>query len=175
MSGYRLPSGGRIDRRRNVSFTWDGTRHVGLAGDTVASALMAHGERILGRSFKYHRPRGIMTAGIEEGGALVTLGRGASRIPNVKPTQAEIHDGLEVHGQNAWPSVRYDLMAVNNLLGRFFGAGFYYKTFFGVTGRGTREWMFFERFIRRAAGMGTPGDGPDPDHYEIVNLSLIHI
>jgi sarcosine oxidase subunit alpha len=169
MTGFRLPRGGRIDRGRNVGFTWDGTRHVGLVGDTVASALMAHGERVLGRSFKYHRPRGIMTAGIEEGGALVTLGRGAHAIPNVKPTQAEIHDGLEVHGQNAWPSVRLDLMSVNGLLGRFFGAGFYYKTFFGVTGRGTREWMFFERFIRRAAGMGTPSGRPDPDAYEIVN------
>ncbi len=105
MSGYRLPTGGRIDRGRNVTFTWDGTRHVGCPGDTVASALLAHGERVLGRSFKYHRPRGVMTAGIEEGGALVTLGRGADRIPNVKATQAEIHDGLEVSGQNAWPSV----------------------------------------------------------------------
>ncbi len=169
MSGYRLPKGGRIERGRSVSFSWDGTRHIGHPGDTVASALMAHGERVLGRSFKYHRPRGVMSAGIEEGGALVTLGSGAARIPNVKATQAEIHEGLEVSGQNAWPSVRWDLGAVNNSLGRFFGAGFYYKTFFGVTGRGTREWMFFERFIRRAAGMGTPSDRPDPDQYEIVN------
>ena len=169
MTGYRLPRGGRIDRSRTVSFTWDGTRHIGHPGDTVASALMAHGERVLGRSFKYHRPRGVMTAGIEESGALVTLGSGAARVPNVKATQAEIHEGLDVSGQNAWPSVRWDLGAVSNLLGRFFTAGFYYKTFFGVTGRGTREWMFFERFIRRAAGMGTPSDRPDPDSYEIVN------
>ena len=169
MTGYRLPRGGRIDRGRSVSFTWDGTRHIGHPGDTVASALMAHGERVLARSFKYHRPRGVMTAGIEEGGALVTLGSGATRIPNVKATQAEIHDGLEVRGQNAWPSVRWDMGAVSGLLGRFFAAGFYYKTFFGVTGRGTREWMFFERFIRRAAGMGSASDRPDPDHYEIVN------
>ena len=169
MTGYRLPRGGRIDRGRSVSFTWDGTRHIGHPGDTVASALMAHGERVLARSFKYHRPRGVMTAGIEEGGALVTLGSGAARIPNVKATQAEIHDGLEVSGQNAWPSVRWDLGAVSGLLGRFFAAGFYYKTFFGVTGRGTREWMLFERFIRRAAGMGLASDQPDPDQYEIVN------
>lgn len=169
MSGFRLTNGGRIDRNRNVGFTWDGTRHVGHPGDTVASALMAHGERVLGRSFKYHRPRGIMTAGIEEGGALISLGTGARRTPNLKPAQVEIHEGLEAWGQNAWPSVRFDLMAVNDLLGRFFGAGFYYKTFFGLSGRGTREWMFFERFIRRAAGMGAASEEPDPDNYEIVN------
>ena len=169
MSGYRLPSGGRVDRRRNVNFTWDSTRHVGHAGDTVASALMAHGIRVLGRSFKYHRPRGVMSAGVEESGAIVSLWSGERRITNVKATTAEIVEGLEVHGQNAWPSVRWDIGAVNNALGRFFGAGFYYKTFFGITGRGTWEWMQFEKFIRRAAGMGRATDQPDPDHYETVH------
>ena len=169
MTGYRLPSGGRIDRARSVSFTWDGTRHVGCAGDTVASALMAHGERVLGRSFKYHRPRGIMSAGVEEGGAIVSVGQGARRITNVKASMAEIYEGMQVFGQNAWPSVRRDLGAVNDLLGRFFGAGFYYKTFMGVWGRGTWEWMQFEKLIRRAAGMGRASDAPDPDSYEIVN------
>ena len=169
MSGYRLNSGGRIDRAKNVSFTWDGTRHIGHGGDTIASALMAHGERVLGRSFKYHRPRGIMSAGVEEGGAIVSVGSGARRVTNVKAPAAEIVDGMEVWGQNAWPSVRWDIGGVNNLLGRFFGAGFYYKTFFGLTGRGTWEWMQFEKLIRRAAGMGRATDQPDPDHYVTVH------
>ena len=169
MTGYRLKEGGRVDRSTNVSFTWDGTRHIGFAGDTVASALMAHGERVLGRSFKYHRPRGIMSAGVEESGAIVSLWSGARRVTNVKATMAEIAPGLEVYGQNAWPSVRRDFGAINNALGQFFGAGFYYKTFFGLTGRGTWEWMQFEKLIRRAAGMGRASKEEDPDHYEIVH------
>ncbi|MEM7742650.1 MAG: sarcosine oxidase subunit alpha family protein [Pseudomonadota bacterium] len=169
MTGFRLPEGGRIDRTRTVSFTFDGTRHLGCAGDTVASALMAHGEQIIGRSFKYHRPRGIMSAGVEESGAIISTGSGARRVTNVKAPMAEIHDGLEVVGQNAWPSVAFDLGAVNNLLGRFFGAGFYYKTFFGITGRGTWEWMQFEKVIRKAAGMGRASDQPDPDQYECLH------
>jgi len=169
MSGYRLPRGGRVDRTRAVSFAWDRKRFIGYPGDTVASALMARGVRTLARSFKYHRPRGIMSAGVEESGAIVSLWSGARRVTNVKATTAEIVDGLEVHGQNAWPSVRLDLGAVNNLMGRFFGAGFYYKTFMGLAGRGTWEWMQFEKVIRRAAGMGRASDQPDPDHYEVVH------
>ncbi|MFK7942911.1 MAG: sarcosine oxidase subunit alpha family protein [Paracoccaceae bacterium] len=169
MTGYRLPQGGLIDRTRNVNFTWDGTRHVGCAGDTVASALMAHGERIIGRSFKYHRPRGIMSAGVEESGAIVSLWSGPERVTNVKATTTEIAEGLEVRGQNAFPSVRWDLGEVNNLAGRFFGAGFYYKTFFGLTRQGTWEWMQFEKIIRQAAGMGRSSTSPDPDHYEVVH------
>ncbi len=169
MSGYRLDRGGRVDRTKSVNFTWDGTRHIGYRGDTIASALMAHGVRTLGRSFKYHRPRGVSTAGVEEPGALVSLYSGEKRITNARATTTEIVEGLEVHGQNAWPSVRFDISAVNNLMGRFFSAGFYYKTFFGITGRGTWEWMQFEKIIRRAAGMGRATDRPDPDHYETVH------
>ena len=110
-----------------------------------------------------------MSAGVEESGAVVSLWKGPERIANVKATQAEIVPGLEVWGQNAWPSVRLDLGSVNNLMGRFFGAGFYYKTFFGITGKGTWEWMQFEKLIRRAAGMGRASDKPDPDQYEIVH------
>ncbi|MEM7424352.1 MAG: 2Fe-2S iron-sulfur cluster-binding protein, partial [Pseudomonadota bacterium] len=169
MTGYRLSTGGLVDRETAVSFTWDNTRYVGFAGDTVAATLMARGERVIGRSFKYHRPRGIMSAGVEESGAVVSMWQGARRVANVKATQIEAVDGLEVYGQNAWPSVRMDFGEVNNLLGRFFGAGFYYKTFFGLTGRGTWEWMQFEKLIRRAAGMGRASDKPDPDQYEIVH------
>jgi sarcosine oxidase subunit alpha len=131
---------------------------------------MANGERVLGRSFKYHRPRGIMSAGVEESGALVTVGVGDRRDPNVRATTQELYDGLASQGQNAWPSVRFDLGSVNNLLSRFFVAGFYYKTFMGLPpfewGSGTGMWMRYEKLIRRAAGMGEASRAPDPDHYE---------
>ena len=169
MTGFRLASGGTVERDRRLSFTWDGRRMTGLAGDTLASALMAGGERVLARGFKYHRPRGVMAAGPEEAGALVTLGTGARREPNARASTVELVQGLAASGQNAWPSVRFDLGRVNDLMGRFFAAGFYYKTFFGFTGRGTWEWMQFEKAIRRAAGMGSASREPDPDAYEIVN------
>ncbi|MBT6824699.1 MAG: hypothetical protein HOA60_01045, partial [Rhodospirillales bacterium] len=122
MTASRMPGGGLIDRSKTVSFTWDKQQVTGFQGDTVASALLAHGETILGRSFKYHRPRGVMSAGVEESGAIVTTGEGARRDPNVKATLQEIHDGLVVTGQNAWPSVRHDLGAISNLFSRFFSA-----------------------------------------------------
>ena len=168
MSGYRLAQGGIVDRARPLGFTWDGREMQGLAGDTLASALMANGEHILARSFKYHRPRGVMSAGPEEGGALVTVGAGARREPNAKATQIELCQGLLAGGQHAWPNVRFDLGRVNDVFSRFLAAGFYYKTFIGL-GRGTGQWMFFEKFIRRAAGMGTASREPDPDSYEIVH------
>ncbi len=170
MSARRLTDGGRIDRSQTLRFTWDERGLSGHPGDTLASALLASGERLLGRSFKYHRPRGVMSAGVEESGALVTLGRAARRDPNVKATTQELFEGLAAAGQNAWPNVRYDLGAVNGLLSRFFVAGFYYKTFMGVPpfewGRGTGMWMRYEKLIRRAAGMGTASRAPDPDRYE---------
>ena len=168
MTAFRLRDGGIVDRTRPLRFTWDGRTYTGLAGDTLASALMANGIGVVGRSFKYHRPRGVMTAGPEEGGALVTTGRHAYRTPNEKATMVELFDGLTAEGQNAWPNVRLDLGEINSLLGRFFAAGFYYKTFMGL-GRGTREWMVFERFIRRAAGMGSAARAPDPDAYDHVH------
>ena len=168
MSGFRLPAGGVVDRARSLDFTWDGHAMRGYSGDTLASALMANGEHVLGRSFKYHRPRGVMSAGPEEGGALVTVGAGARREPNAKATQVELSQGLVATGQNAWPNVRFDLGRVNDVFNRFLSAGFYYKTFMGV-GKGTGEWMFFEKFIRKAAGMGSASREPDPDSYDIVH------
>ncbi|HUF55601.1 MAG TPA: 2Fe-2S iron-sulfur cluster-binding protein [Thermohalobaculum sp.] len=168
MTGFRLRSGGVVDRTRPVSFRWDGTAFTGLAGDTLASALLANGERIVGRSFKYHRPRGVVSAGVEEAGAVVGVGRGARHEPNAKATLVELHEGLTASGQNGWPSVRADIAQFNDLFGRFFAAGFYYKTFIGL-GRGTAQWMFFERFIRRAAGLGTASREADPDAYEYVH------
>ena len=126
MTAQRLPKGGHIDRTCPLTFHWDGTSMSGYAGDTLASALMANGEQILGRSFKYHRPRGIMSAGVEESGALVTVGQGAKQDANVRATTQPLYEGLIARGQNAWPSVRLDFGAINNLFGRFFAAGFYY-------------------------------------------------
>ena len=170
MTAQRLPKGGHIDRTCPLTFHWDGTSMSGYAGDTLASALMANGEQILGRSFKYHRPRGIMSAGVEESGALVTVGQGAKQDANVRATTQPLYEGLIARGQNAWPSVRLDFGAINNLFGRFFAAGFYYKTFMGLPpfewGRGTGMWMRYEKIIRKAAGMGTASREPDPDHYE---------
>ncbi len=175
MSASRLKTGGHIDRTREIEFRWDNTRYTGFKGDTLASALLANGETIFGRSFKYHRPRGVMSAGVEESGAIVTTGKANRRDPNVKATTQEIFPGLEARGQNAWPNVRRDFGAVNNLMGRFFSAGFYYKTFMGIPpfewGRkGTGIWMQYEKLIRRAAGMGKASREPDPDHYEHGHL-----
>ncbi len=170
MSARRLPSGGRIERAKTVRFTWDGGSLTGHPGDTLSSALMAAGERVIGRSFKYHRPRGVMSAGVEESGAMVTIGEGARRDPNVRASTQEVYDGLAAYGQNAWPSVRFDLGAAAGLFSRFFAAGFYYKTFIGVPlfewGSGTGLWMQYEKVIRRAAGMGEASRQPDPDGYE---------
>ena len=170
MTARRLDAGGRIDRSHSLKFNWDGRLLRGFQGDTLASALMANGENLIGRSFKYHRPRGIMSAGVEESGALVTVGAGAKRDANVKATTCELFDGLAAAGQNAWPNVRHDLGAVSNLFSRFLAAGFYYKTFMGLPpfewGQGTGWWMKYEKIIRRAAGMGTASREPDPDAYE---------
>jgi sarcosine oxidase subunit alpha len=170
VSARRLDAGGRIDRSRILRFSWDDQALSGHPGDTLASALIAANEPVLGRSFKYHRPRGVMSAGVEESGAIVTLGDGAHRDANVKATTQELFEGLVSSGQNAWPNVRFDLGATSNLMSRFFSAGFYYKTFMGVPpfewGSGTGMWMRYEKIIRRSAGMGTASRQPDPEHYE---------
>jgi methylglutamate dehydrogenase subunit C len=159
----RLAAGGLIDRSLPLSFTFDGHRMEGYGGDTLASALVANGVRLVGRSFKYHRPRGIFTAGPEEPSALVELRGGAHREPNTKATMVELHEGLDAASQNRWPSLRYDVGAVNSLLSPFFVAGFYYKTFMWPA----RFWeTLYEPLIRRAAGLGRASGVPDPDHYE---------
>jgi len=167
MTSRRLPDGGRIDRTQALRFTWDGAQLTGHPGDTLAAALLANGVQLVGRSFKYHRPRGVMSAGVEESGALVTVGHGARRDANVRASTQELYAGLAAAGQNAWPNVRFDLGAAANLFGRFLPAGFYYKTFMGPRWlRGTVVWMLCEKFIRRAAGMGAASRLPDPDQYE---------
>ena len=158
----RLSTGGRIDRSRPLGFSLEGRALSGYAGDTLASALLANGITLAGRSFKYHRPRGFLAAGVEEPNALMTLGSGGRTTPNVAATVIELHEGLQAQRQNGSPSVDFDLMAVNSLLAPLLGAGFYYKTFMGPR-RGS--WMFYEPFIRRAAGLGRALHERDPDRY----------
>jgi len=172
MTSSRLPSGGRVDRTRPIRFTFDGKTYSGFAGDTLASALLANGVRLFGRSFKYHRPRGLLAAGYEEPNALVTVTTDGAREPNIRATELEIHDGLVAESQNRNPALAFDAMAINQIAGKTFSAGFYYKTFMGpVIGplKGTRFWMFCERFIRRAAGLGSAGTQADPGRYERMN------
>jgi len=160
---FRLPSGGTaLDRARPVSFSFDGKRMSGLAGDTLASALLANGVRLVGRSFKYHRPRGIFSAGPEEPNALVGLRRGDRHEPNTRATMVELYDGLEAESQNRWPSLRFDVMGLNDKLSPLLPAGFYYKTFMWPP----RGWMTYEHYIRRAAGLGTAPAARDPDRYD---------
>ena len=158
----RTAQGGRIDRSTPVQFKFDGATITGFQGDTVAATLLAHGKHLVARSFKYHRPRGIMAAGVEETNALLTAGLGDNTEPNIAATVLETHNGLITRTQNAWPSVNFDLMAVNNLLSSVFVAGFYYKTFMPSL----KGWMFFEHFIRKAAGLGKATESPDPDRYD---------
>jgi sarcosine oxidase subunit alpha len=163
MSGHRLGKGGLIDRQRALTFQFDGRRFTGHAGDTVASALLANGVQLVGRSFKYHRPRGILTAGSEEPNALVELRTGARREPNTRATVAELFDGLEATSQNRWPSLGFDVGAINSLLSPIFVAGFYYKTFMWPAAFWEKV---YEPLIRKAAGLGRASEQSDPDIYE---------
>jgi heterotetrameric sarcosine oxidase alpha subunit len=161
----RLASGGVLDRTRRIAFSFDGVTYSGHPGDTLASALLANGVKLVGRSFKYHRPRGILSAGSEEPNAIVELRTAAYREPNTKATMAELFDGMEAHSQNRWPSLQYDLMSVNGLLSSVFVAGFYYKTFMWPAALWEK---LYEPMIRRAAGLGRAADDADPDTYEKV-------
>jgi heterotetrameric sarcosine oxidase alpha subunit len=158
----RLATGGLIDRERPLSFRFDGRSYGGYEGDTLASALLANGVRLVGRSFKYHRPRGIWGAGSEEPNALVELRTGARREPNTRATVIELYDGLEATSQNRWPSLNFDLMAVTSLAAPLIGAGFYYKTFMWPASFWEKV---YEPMIRRAAGLGRSARETDPDTY----------
>jgi sarcosine oxidase subunit alpha len=163
MSGLRLPTGGRVDRAAPVRFTFDGKSFTGYKGDTLASALLANGVKLVGRSFKYHRPRGILTAGSEEPNALVEVGTGANRTPNTRATMLEIYEGLEAQSQNRFPSLAFDALSVNDVMSPFLSAGFYYKTFMWPASFWEKV---YEPIIRRAAGLGRLSGLPDPEHYE---------
>ena len=161
----RLPAGGRIDRATRLHFTFNGKRYVGHAGDTLASALLANGVHVVARSWKYHRPRGIVASGVEEPNAVVQLETGASTVPNARATEVMLYDGLVASSVNAWPSVDLDLMAVAGFFARIMPAGFYYKTFMWPKS----FWRRYEHYIRKGAGLGTAPAEPDPDRYDKMN------
>ncbi len=160
----RLPSGGIVDRAQPLPFEFDGVAYEGLAGDTLAAALLANGKHLVGRGFKYHRPRGIAGAGVDEPNAFVRLGRDARTEPNVRATTQELFAGLEAASQNCWPSVRFDIGAINDFVSRLIPAGFYYKTFMWPPA--PKWWLRYERVIRHAGGVGRVPTLPDPDAYE---------
>lgn len=165
---FRTDTGGRVDRAASLAFEFDGRAYTGLSGDTLASALLANGVHLVGRSFKYHRPRGILAAGCEEPNALVRVMRGAGReTPNLRATQVELYAGLAAESQNRWPGLRADAGALAGLAAPLLPAGFYYKTFMGPGWPGaTVLWSrVFEPLIRRAAGLGRAPSAPDPDAY----------
>ncbi|MGH8130314.1 MAG: sarcosine oxidase subunit alpha family protein [Steroidobacteraceae bacterium] len=160
---YRLDSGGHINRSQPIRMRWNGRMLTAFAGDTIASALLANDVHIVGRGMKLHRPRGVLSAGAEEPNALVTLGRGAELEPSARATMIPVREGLEVHAQNAWPSVRFDFGRVLDLTAPLWHAAFYHKTFKWPS------WDFYEWWIRRTAGIAKPPRQPDPARYDAVN------
>ena len=156
-------SGGLVDRSQSLNFTFDGKSYQGHTGDTLASALLANDVRLMGRSFKYHRPRGVFSSGSEEPNALVELRSGPRQEPNTRATVTELFDGLEAKSQNRVGSLGFDLLAVNDLMSPFFAAGFYYKTFMWPKAFWEK---LYEPMIRRAAGLGSLTHQPDPDSYD---------
>jgi sarcosine oxidase subunit alpha len=164
MTAYRLDKGGLVVRGRQIPFRFDGKNYTGFGGDTLASALLANDVLLMGRSFKYHRPRGLVTAGSAEPNALVTIGEDGRSEPNVRATMAELHEGLVSESQNRWPSLKNDIGAVNSVLSPFLSAGFYYKTFMWPKAFWEKV---YEPLIRKAAGLGKLSiSAPDPDSYE---------
>ncbi len=161
----RIAGKGLNPNAKPLTFTFDGRTYTGLEGDTLASALLANGVRLVGRSFKYHRPRGILTAGSEEPNALVTTGEGPAQDPNQRATTLELYDGLVARSQNAWPSLKYDAMAINDIASPFLSAGFYYKTFMWPQSFWEK---LYEPIIRRAAGLGALSGQANEDLYEKV-------
>lgn len=166
MSGYRLalPFGTRIDRSRPLRFRFEGRPLTGFAGDTLASALLAQGVMHVGRSFKLHRPRGILSCGVEEPTGLLDVGQEGFRTPNTRATDVYLEEGLVARPGNCWPSLRFDVGALNQRLAAYLPAGFYYKTFMWP------HWHVFEPVIRRMAGLGVAADRPDPEEYAETSM-----
>ncbi len=163
----RLAKGGRINRDKPLVFSFDGRRMMGYEGDTLASALLANGVDVIGRSFKYSRARGIMTAGVEEPNAVLQVGATeATQTPNIKATEQTLYDGLVCNPVNGWPNVEADAMGlVGKLGGQLMSPGFYYKTFMWPKS----QWENYEKFIRKAAGLGRSPKVPDADRYDHMN------
>lgn len=158
----RLPESGSINRSTPLRFTFNGKAYTGYEGDTLAAALIANGVDLIGRSFKYHRPRGVYSAGTEEPNALVTVGKSIEARPNLRATEVYLTNGMTAKSQNCWPSVEHDIGAATGLVSRVIGAGFYYKTFMWPA----KAWKTYEYFIRHAAGLGSPPEGPDEATYD---------
>ncbi|MEL7106204.1 MAG: sarcosine oxidase subunit alpha family protein [Pseudomonadota bacterium] len=169
MSAKRIDGGRRLDRSKPLSFTFNGKKMQGFQGDTLASALLANGQTLVGRSFKYHRQRGIVTSGPEEPNALINLGKGKTFEPNARATTTELFDGLIARSQNHWPSLEWDIGAINDKMARFLPAGFYYKTF--IHPRPLWKHVF-EPFIRQSAGLGQAPRHRDADRYEHFNVTV---
>ena len=162
-NNLRIKSSKYIDETTVISFKFNGKKYNGFKGDTLASALLANNIHLVGRSFKYHRPRGIMTSGSEEPSAIVQVGNDkAMTEPNVRATEIEIYEGLEANSQNCWPSVNFDVGGINNFISSFLPAGFYYKTFMWPAS----FWEKYEYFIRHSAGLGKSPTKPDKDIYD---------
>ena len=163
----RLSNGGRIDRNKVLSFTFNGQVYKGFEGDSLAAALLANGVDIIGRSFKYSRPRGIFAAGAEEPNAVLQIGATeATQIPNVRATQQALYQGLVATSTNGWPSVNNDMMGIlGKVGGKLMPPGFYYKTFMYPQS----FWMTYEKYIRKAAGLGRSPTENDPDTYDYMN------
>src|SRR6056300_899154 len=166
----RIQTGGRlIDRTKSVTFKFNGRKLQGYAGDTLASALLANDQMLVGRSFKYHRPRGVVASGAEKPNALVNMGEGAFFEPNQRATTTEVFDGLTATSQNHWPTLEFDVGAINSYLSRFLPAGFYYKMFMYPRA----FWKHvYEPFIRQSAGLGRAPDAHarDQDTYEYFHI-----
>ena len=160
---FRLDKVGLINRSKKISFKFNGKNYFGYEGDTLASALIANGVHLVGRSFKYHRPRGFFGAGVDEPYAIVQLIRDNESIPNVRATEQELFEGLEAKSVNCWPNVNFDIGAINNFLNKFFPAGFYYKTFMWPK---SFWYKVYEPFIRKAAGFGVVTTNHDKERYE---------
>ncbi|MBT8436926.1 MAG: sarcosine oxidase subunit alpha family protein, partial [Gammaproteobacteria bacterium] len=159
---FRTAQGGRVNREREIRFTFNGKRYTGLAGDTLCSALLANGVHLVGRSWKYHRPRGVMTAGAEEPNAIFQVEKGNRTIPNARGTQVELYEDLDANSVNCWPSLDFDSLSINSQFSRLMPAGFYYKTFMWPKSM----WKKYEHFIRKATGLGETPRENDPDRYQ---------
>ena len=158
----RLNNNKNLNKKKQISFYFDGVKYQGYEGDTLASALLANNIHLIGRSFKYHRPRGIISAGCEEPNGIVQLEQDEFTVPNRRATEVVLYNGLVAKSQNRWPSVNFDFGAINDLLSPFFPAGFYYKTFMWPP----KFWKTYEHFIRHAAGLGVSPKKEDPHKYE---------
>ena len=163
MSQINRIKGGLVNQKKSISFTFNGQILTGYEGDTLASALLANNKKLVGRSFKYHRPRGIVTSGSEEPNAIMEIGHGAHKEPNTKATITQLYNGLEANSQNHRGPLSFDLMAITDFLSPLLGAGFYYKTFMWPKAFWEK---IYEPAIRNSAGLGTLSTESDPDTYD---------